>query len=40
MGKTAVENASKLIKGESIEAVIPVEVKLVTADNVDEYIKK
>ncbi len=40
MGKTAVENASKLIKGESIEAVIPVEVKLVTADNVGEYIKK
>lgn len=30
MGKTAVENAIKLLNGESIDNVIPVEVKLVT----------
>ncbi|MBQ5708505.1 MAG: substrate-binding domain-containing protein, partial [Anaerotignum sp.] len=32
IGKTAVENAVKLIAGEAIEAVIPVEVALVTAE--------
>lgn len=32
IGKTAVENAVKLIAGEAIEAVVPVEVALVTAE--------
>ena len=32
IGKTAVENAVKLIAGEAIEANIPVEVALVTAE--------
>lgn len=32
IGKTAVENAVKLIAGEAIEASIPVEVALVTAE--------
>jgi ribose transport system substrate-binding protein len=36
MGGTAVENAVKLINGEEVEKSIPVEVKLVTKDNVDE----
>ena len=36
MGGTAVENALKLINGEEVEKSIPVEVKLVTKDNVDE----
>lgn len=36
MGATAVETAQKLINGESVEKSIPVEVKLVTKDNVDE----
>ena len=37
IGKTAVENAMTLIGGESIPASIPVEVTLVTAENVDTY---
>ena len=36
MGGTAFENAVKLINGEEVEKSIPVEVKLVTKDNVDE----
>ena len=36
MGETAVDTAAKLINGEEVEASIPVEVKLVTKDNVDE----
>ena len=36
MGSTAVETAAALINGETVEKSIPVEVKLVTADNVDE----
>ena len=36
MGATGVETAVKLIKGESVEKSVPVEVKLVTADNVNE----
>ena len=34
MGSTAVETAQKLMAGESVESSIPVEVKLVTAENV------
>ena len=37
IGKTAVENAVKLIGGEGIAKSIPVEVTLVTADNVDTF---
>lgn len=36
MGATAVETAQKLMAGETVEKSIPVEVKLVTKDNVDE----
>ncbi len=36
MGATAVETAQKLMSGESVDSSIPVEVKLVTKDNVDE----
>lgn len=36
MGATAVETAVKLINGESVEKSVPVEVKLVTSENVDE----
>ena len=36
IGSTAVENAIKLIKGETIPKEIPVEVTLITKDNVDE----
>ena len=35
IGSTAVENAVKLIGGESIPANIPVEVTLITKDNVE-----
>ena len=34
IGKTAVENAFKLISGKSIPKTIPVEVTLITKDNV------
>ena len=37
IGSTAVDNAMKLIAGESIPASIPVEVTLVTAENVDSF---
>ncbi len=37
IGSTAVENAYNLINGASIPASIPVEVTLVTIDNVDTY---
>ena len=37
IGKTAVENAYNLIQGVSIPNAIPVEVTLVTIDNVDTY---
>ncbi len=37
IGSTAVENAVKLINGETIANSIPVEVTLVTAENVDSY---
>jgi len=37
IGYTAVENGVKLIEGETIPASIPVEVTLVTAENVDTY---
>ena len=37
IGYTAVENAVKLIEGETIASSIPVEVTLVTKDNVDSY---
>ena len=35
MGATGVETAVKIINGESVEKSVPVEVRLVTADNVD-----
>jgi len=37
IGSTAVDNAMKLLGGESIPASIPVAVTLVTAENVDTY---
>ncbi len=37
IGSTAVDNAIKLMNGETIEKAIPVEVTLVTADNVDTF---
>lgn len=37
MGKTAVDNAQKLINGESVDKEVPVDVTLVTRDNVDEF---
>ena len=37
IGKTAVDNAMKLIAGETIPTSIPVEVTLVTIENVDTY---
>ena len=37
IGSTAVENAVKLINGETIDKSIPVEVTLVTKENVDTY---
>ncbi len=37
IGATAVENALKLINGESIPSSIPVEVTLVNSENVDSY---
>ena len=37
IGKTAVENAVNMINGEAIPTSIPVEVTLVTAENVDTY---
>ena len=36
MGATAVEVAQKLINGEAVETSVPVEVKLITAENVNE----
>ena len=37
IGSTAVENAVKLMNGETIEKSIPVKVTLVTAENVDSF---
>ena len=37
IGSTAIDNAIKLMNGETIEKSIPVEVTLVTADNVDTF---
>ena len=37
IGSTAVDNAMKLINGETIPTSIPVEVTLVTAENVDSF---
>ena len=38
IGRLGVENAIKVINGESIEENIPVEVKLVTQDNVSQFM--
>ncbi|MGB3684153.1 MAG: D-ribose ABC transporter substrate-binding protein [Rubrobacteraceae bacterium] len=38
IGKLGVENAIKVVDGESIEKEIPVEVKLVTQDNVSQFM--
>jgi len=40
IGSTAVDNALKLINGETIEKSIPVEVTLVTAENVDTFAEQ
>jgi ribose transport system substrate-binding protein len=40
MGKTAVENAVKYIKGETVEKEIAVETSLVTNENVDAIIER
>ena len=40
IGSTSIANAVKLINGESIDAKIPVEVTLVTIDNVDTFNAK
>ncbi len=40
MGRTAVETALTIIKGESVPSVIPVKTDLVTAANVDGYITR
>ncbi|SET36032.1 ribose-binding protein [[Clostridium] aminophilum] len=39
MGATAVDTAAKLMNGEAVEKSIPVEVTLVSKDNVSSYIK-
>lgn len=39
MGQMGVENAVKVSKGEKVEKNIPAETILVTADNVDKYLK-
>jgi ribose transport system substrate-binding protein len=38
MGRLAVETAVKVANGEDVEASIPVEITLVTADNVDDFL--
>lgn len=38
MGQLAVETAVKVANGEDVEASIPVEITLVTADNVDDFL--
>ena len=35
MGATAVETATKLMAGETVEKTLPVEVSLITKDNVE-----
>ena len=39
MGQLAVETAVKVANGEDVEASIPVEITLVTADNVDDFLQ-
>lgn len=39
MGSLAIENAGKLIKGEKVEASIPVDLILVTSANVADFLK-
>ena len=39
LGKVAVENALKVAGGETVEKDVPVPVKVVTKDNVSEYLK-
>lgn len=39
LGKEAVNNALKVIAGETVEKQIPVPVKVVTKDNVNEYLQ-
>jgi len=39
MGRLAVETAVKVANGEDVEASIPVEITLVTADNVDDFLQ-
>ena len=38
MGATAVEKALALVNGEAVDASVPVEVALVTADNVADFM--
>lgn len=39
MGRIAVENAIAVAQGEDVEAEVPVEVQLVTSDNVGEFLE-
>lgn len=39
MGKLAVETAAKVAKGETVEKSIPVEIALVSKDNVDQFLQ-
>ena len=36
MGRLAVENALKILQGQTIERTIPVPIELITADNVGQ----
>lgn len=40
MGKTAVELAVKKLQGEEVDAVVPVQVELITPENVQEFIDR
>jgi ribose transport system substrate-binding protein len=40
MGRIALEQASAIAQGETVDAEIPVEVTVVTADNVDEFLSE
>ena len=39
LGKLAVQQAVKAIKGEPVDATVPVQVVSVTSKNVDEFLK-
>ena len=39
MGKAAMEVMAKILRGEEVESFIEVDVGLITAENVDNYLK-